>query len=327
MTLNYLGCKKGLLPFLLHVMAPVLTHATTFGDLFAGTGAVSAALKGRVGKVISNDAEQYSAVINEALLCCPFSHGLEEKISLLNALNGRDGRVTQLYSLQRLFFSRANAMKIDACRTELEAWRPSISKSDYTFLLASILVAADQVANTACVYASHLKTLKPAAQKDFIIVPLHRDAAPHVEHEAHRGDAQDLATQRGFDVVYLDPPYNHRQYSINYSFLNFLARYDTNDMVTGVGGIMTDRFRSKFCRRRHAEKAVSDLVSSLSAKHIFMSYNSEGIVPLDKLEGILSGLGRVTRHEMASKRFKSAKRDEPHKKKVTEFLFHLEKAA
>lgn len=321
MSLNYLGCKRGLLSFLLDHINPVLSESCTFGDLFAGTGSVGNAVKGRVRKVVANDTELYSVFINRAMLCSSYTPSLQEKIDQLNTVEGRDGLVTQKYSTERLFFSRPNAMKIDSCREQIESWRDSIPPQEYDFLLASLLVSADRVANTTCVYASHLKTLKPSAQKCFRVSPIHTDLTQANANEVFRNDVQDIIEQE-FDVVYLDPPYNHRQYSINYSFLNYLVRYDAADVVTGIGGIMRDRFRSKFCRRRHAAQAITDLVASLRAKHIFMSYNSEGIVPIDALNEILSRFGVVACHQIASKRFKSTKH-EGSQKQVTEFLFHV----
>ncbi len=322
MTLNYLGCKRGLLPFLLEHIDPVLSESCTFADLFAGTGSVGNSVQGRVGKVVANDTELYSVLINRALLCSSYTPCLQEKIDQLNTLEGREGLVTQKYSTERLFFSRQNAAKIDSCRQQIESWRDSIQSQQYDFLLASLLVSADRVANTTCVYAAHLKTLKPSAQKGFRVSPIHKERSLNNANTVYHGDVQDIVEQ-DFDVVYLDPPYNHRQYSINYSFLNYLVRYDPTDEVTGVGGIMRDRFRSKFCRRRHAEQAIADLIASLKAKHIFVSYNSEGIVHIDKVKEILTRFGaEVTCHQIASKRFKSTKHVGS-QKQVTEFLFHV----
>ncbi len=321
MTLNYLGCKRGLMSFLLDNIDPVLTESCTFADLFAGTGAVGNAVKGRVGKVIANDTELYSTLINRALLCSSYTPNLQEKIDHLNALEGREGLVTQKYSTERLFFSRPNAMKIDSCREQIESWRDSIPTREYDFLLASLLIAADRVANTTCVYAAHLKTLKPSAQRNLCVSPIHKERTQNNGNAVHHGDVLDIIAQE-FDVVYLDPPYNHRQYSINYSFLNYLVRYDPTDEVTGLGGIMRDRFRSKFCRRRHAAQAITDLMASLRAKHVFFSYNSESIVPIDKITEIMSRFGDVTCHQIASKRFKSTKHTGS-QKQVTEFLFHV----
>jgi adenine-specific DNA-methyltransferase len=321
MTLNYLGCKRGLLPFLLDHINPVLSESCTFADLFAGTGSVGNAVKGRVGKVVANDTEAYSALINRALLCSSYTPNLQEKIDQLNTLEGREGLVTVKYSSERLFFSRLNAMKMDSCREQIELWRDSIPPQEYDFLLASLLVSADRVANTTCVYASHLKALKLSAQKVLLVSPIHKEIAQTNGNAVSQGDVQDIVDHE-FDVVYLDPPYNHRQYSINYSFLNFLVRYDPTDEVTGVGGIMQDRFRSKFCRRRHAAQAITDLIASLKAKHIFLSYNSEGIVQIDKVKEIVSRFGSVTCHQIASKRFKSTKHTGS-QKHVTEFLFHV----
>ena len=53
-------------------------------------------------------------------------------------------------------------------------------------------------------------------------------------------------TSPEYDVVYLDPPYNQRQYSANYSPLNYMAHYDDTLEIYGKTGLIRDYFKSKF---------------------------------------------------------------------------------
>ena len=63
MTLNYIGSKKTLIPFIEKVINDNISYKEDsrliFGDLFAGTGIVGQTFSDRF-KIISNDVEYYS---------------------------------------------------------------------------------------------------------------------------------------------------------------------------------------------------------------------------------------------------------------------------
>src|SRR6185295_4218049 len=88
------------------------------------------------------------------------------------------------------------------------------------------------------------------------------------------------------DVLYLDPPYNHRQYGANYHVLETIAAYDY-PQLTGVTG-MRDYPRSRYCQPKSAKDVLADLVRAARAKHIFVSYNDEGVMSLENIQDILS---------------------------------------
>jgi adenine-specific DNA-methyltransferase len=126
-----------------------------------------------------------------------------------------------------MYFSDENAMKCDAIRIQIEKWREEkiISEEEYYFLLASLLENVDKVANTASVYGAFLKNLKKSAQNIFQLKPanfyLNDD-----ENKVYNLDVNDLIKNTSHDVVYLDPPYNTRQYGANYHLLETIAKYD-----------------------------------------------------------------------------------------------------
>jgi len=113
-----------------------------------------------------------------------------------------------------MYFSDENALKCDAIRSKIEEWKKEekINENEYYFLLASILEATDKVANTASVYGAFLKKLKASALKPLLLKPADLFLNDH-EHTIYNEDINKLIKTTSHDVVYLDPPYNHRQYS------------------------------------------------------------------------------------------------------------------
>jgi adenine-specific DNA-methyltransferase len=104
----------------------------------------------------------------------------------------------------------------------------------------------------------------------------------------------------GFDVAYVDPPYNQHQYGSNYHLLNTIALWDgiiPGDHETGgKAGIRKDwvKTRSDYCYRERAPSALADLLPGIDARYIFISYSTEGIIPFDELIDICMSRGRVT---------------------------------
>jgi adenine-specific DNA-methyltransferase len=149
-----------------------------------------------------------------------------------------------------------------------------VTESEYFFLLASLLEAIDKVANTASVYGAFLKALKKSAQK-----PLDLKAATYYlndhEHIVTNQDVGLLVQNSKHDVVYLDPPYNQRQYSGNYHILETIARYDSPEIHGKTGMRDCREQKSDYCSRAKVKKSYQDLIDTIDAKYIFLSYNDE----------------------------------------------------
>ena len=93
------------------------------------------------------------------------------------------------------------------------------------------------------------------------------------------------------DVLYLDPPYNARQYCSNYHVLETIARYD-NLELSGVTGLRdSSSQKSKFCSKRTVVETFEDLIKNAQFKYIFLSYNNEGLMSLDTIKEIMSSHG------------------------------------
>ncbi len=284
----------------------------TFCDIFAGTGIVGRTFKNKVKKVISNDIEHYSYILNK--------NYIENKIkipnseSLLSELNSlplcKNGFIFKNYCIgsgsNRQYFTDHNGKKIDTIRIKIEEWKSSkkINKKTYYFLLASLLESADKVANTASVYGAFLKHIKKSAQKNLILEP-----ADFIEsknsHKVFNEDSNTLIRKISGDILYLDPPYNHRQYGANYHLLNTISLYD-NFTPQGKTGLR-EYTRSKYCIKKDISNSFEELIKYAKFKYIFLSYNNEGLMNEKTTKDIMKKYGKYKLVKKKYQRFKADK--------------------
>lgn len=315
--MNYIGSKYSLLDFIDKTIKSVVGEDMSqlvFCDLFAGTGIVGRHFKTQVRKVIANDLEYYSYVLNRNYIG---NHkDIIEKeyyIEQLNALDGvDDGFIFTHYCLgggsERQYFSDDNGKRIDAIRMSIERWRRDNAISDdlYYFLLCSLIESADRFANTASVYGAFLKHLKKSAQKEFVLKPAIYQLNCN-EHEVYREDANSLIRRISGDVLYLDPPYNSRQYGANYHLLNTIAEYAPFTPKGKTG--LREYNKSNYCSKLTVHRFFEDLIREAQFKYIILSYNNEGLMPMDMIERIMSKYGTYQVFQSEYHRFRADKKE------------------
>ncbi len=328
--MNYIGAKNKLLPFLDTNITNTVgsLKGKVFCDIFAGTGAVGRYFKTRVSKIIANDMEFYSYVLNKNYIANHRPIDANMLIDELNSLVGVEGFIFENYAEggkeHRLYFSSENAKKIDAIRQKIEEWKNQnfLSENVYYFLLASLLECADKVANTASVYGAFLKSLKKTAQKPLILEPALFQINDN-SHDVFQRDSNDLIKDIDGDVLYMDPPYNARQYGANYHLLNTIALYDKFTPKGKTG--MRNYVRSKYCSNSSVSKTFEDLISNANFKYIFLSYNNEGLMSFDEIKNIMSRYGKYNVVSTDYQRFKADSNRANKADKTTEYLHILVK--
>lgn len=334
--MNYIGSKLSLLEFLEESINKVVDkNCNSFCDLFAGTAIVGSHFKRRGYKIIANDIQYYSYVLNRHyignhkelyfLKLVKEIPGLNN-ISLenrknfvcdyLSNLKGVKGFIYKNYcsggtkdkKQSRQYFSDANGMKCDAIRQKIENWKVEklINDDEYYFLITSLVESIDKYANTASVYGAFLKKLKKSAQNDLILKPAELIINDH-DHEVFNEDINSVVEKIKGDILYLDPPYNQRQYATNYHILETIAKYD-NPKIYGKTGLREYQDqKSLYCSRTQVKKIFKDLILRAKTKYIFLSYNNEGLMTLDDIKEIMSLRGKYGNFTKEYNRFKADK--------------------
>lgn len=338
--MNYIGSKHKLSSFIFETVTETCgtdLSQKIFCDLFAGTGIVGRIFRPHVKQVISNDVEYYSYVLNRNYIGNQLNFEYQGFLEELNSLKGDTGFVFENYSeggkAGRNYFTSENGQKIDAVRIQIETWKQTskISEDQYFFLLTSLLESADKVANTASVYGAYLKHIKKSAAKPLIIraailqEDLFSEYLSNQKNQIFQKDANQLIKEIKGDILYLDPPYNARQYGANYHLLNTIAKYDTF-VPRGKTGLR-DYYKSDWCRTGEALKSFEELIENAQFSFIFLSYNNEGLMSQEEVQKVMERFGKYSLKTKEYQRFKADKTENRNHKasKTFEYLHILEK--
>lgn len=270
---RYLGSKYRLTDFILSVVARECHDIRSVADIFAGTGVVAAAFAPHADVTV-NDILYSNSICHEAWLGRePFDprtvQALVEEYSA--ATPAEDNYMSENFS--DTYFSRSVCRKIGFIREDIErrSRRGEINGRERSLLVASLLYAMDKIANTCGHYdAYRMNGERPESLK--LLVPYVAEYEGHT-NTVYNTDANLLAPALHCDLVYIDPPYNSRQYCDNYHLLENVARWE-KPKVEGVARKM-DRsgLKSDYCKRNAAE-VFEDLVMNLDTRYILLSYNN-----------------------------------------------------
>lgn len=280
----------------------------TFCDIFAGTAVIARAFKKDVKKIISNDLEYYSFILNKNYICN--NREIADRDSYIEKLNSipliENGFIYTNYckgsGSQRQYFSDYNGKKIDAIRIEIQRLKDSkeIDEDLYYFLLSSLLISADKVANTASVYGAFLKTIKPLALKEMQLCGAEFEIGSG-GNEVFNEDSNSLIKKIKGDILYLDPPYNNRQYGANYHILNTIALYD--DFVPKGKTGRRAYNSSMYSKKKYVNDSLEDLIKNANFRYIFLSYNDDGLMSVDDVRDIMSKYGEYKLVKKEYRRF------------------------
>jgi adenine-specific DNA-methyltransferase len=323
MVLNYIGSKRTLAHRLVEEIKKEWSDLSgwNFCDVFAGTGALSMVMAPQVKSITVNDWEDFSVALLEAQFNSPvyFMNCYEEIEKKVKPVTGA---ITNTYSEigGRLFFTTLNAQKIDGYRLALRS--PSLTHQERNYLLGCLVSSADSIANVASVYGAYLKDIKTSAAQPFRLHPI---VPSQKRGNVLQMDADALCKNPELidpnTILYLDPPYNQRQYGANYFPLNAIVDISANEfLVSGVTGIPTAGYKkSAWCSKKTAPAALKSILEATPARRLVLSYNQEGNLTHAEITALFTQNGwRVRRIEIPYKRFASQKDLEPN---IMEYLF------
>lgn len=270
---RYLGNKYKLLPFITKIITEHCGDFNSFTDIFAGTGAVASAY---IDKQLTTNDILFSNYISNIAWFSPQNYDWDKLVSFISYYNDYNS-IEENYMTQNFadtYFSHDICSKIGFIREDIEDKKESkiINNREYAILLTSLLYAMDRIANTCGHYDAWRRNVDLSSQ----VLEMRMLAAEknlNINNICFNTDSNELASTIKSDVVYLDPPYNSRQYCDAYHLVENIARWEKPE-VFGVAKKM-DRtsLKSKYCTQS-APKAFDDLILKLDAKYILVSYNN-----------------------------------------------------
>jgi len=242
---------------------------------------------------------------------------------------------------ERMFFTSENAARIDGIRTLLHKWKSDdlLSEAEFYVLLASLIDAADVAANTTGVYGAYLKKFGGRPGKALEMkVPRLLLQSPAKPHRCYRKPAAEVAAEENFDLLYLDPPYNRRDYAANYHVPELIARgwFDAEPTLSGKTGMIEEfsGMRSDFCLKGKCAGALEAVIKAAveysGTRHILMSYSSEGLIPEEEIERIFRSAGKENTYVKLTRGYKRYRSDGDSEERsysgdtVEEFLYCVE---
>lgn len=325
LSIDYLGSKKSLFPLLNTVFQQYITKDTVFADLFAGTGVVGFnILKDYNCSVVSNDLQYYSYILlkaNQTFYTQEEINLINQKIDEYNNSDDIADFFTENYAPpERMYFTVENARRIDAIRIMLEEDKTHLPEKVYFYLLGNLISSVSSISNVSCVYAAYLKNWKKAALKPLKLLPYQDTGIKNSSLCLNENICNIL--DKKYDIVYLDPPYNTRQYANYYHILETLALWDY-PIISGITGMRDySSQKSDFCSKAKVKEAFSNIIRRLLAKVIIVSYNDEGLLSHEELVEILQNKGTVRVERQKYKKFKAQQGIE--REDVYEYIFVVE---
>lgn len=267
---RYLGNKYKLLGFIEDIIAEKCENIKSFCDIFSGTGVVGERFNNGEIKIISNDLLNTNCVCLKAFLGSKYD--IEENIiEKINHLNNLEAKKENYFSehFGGTFFTNENAKKTGAIREEIE--NISENEDEKNILLCSLLYAVDKIANTVGHYDAFRKKLDSVNPLKLLIPDI--DYSHNSQNEIYNEDANSLIRKVFCDVLYIDPPYNSRQYCDAYHLLENLSEWK-KPKVEGIAKKMNrSHIKSAYCLK-NATQAFEDLIRNANCKHILLSYNN-----------------------------------------------------
>lgn len=354
--ITYIGNKRRLLPFLykgfLKIREKVGRKKMVVFDGFVGSGAAARLLKAFASELHVNDLEDYAETLNRAYLANKSEINVKKLDEYINWLNenklrrktAAPGFIEKNYAPkddhnvqpgERVFYTNINAKIIDNLRRLVD----EVPEKYQHFCLASLLVKASIHTNTSGVFKGFHKhngnghfggrgenALTRIKKEIELDTPEFSDFECPVY--VYKKDLNRLVKDQKlpfFDLVYYDPPYNQHPYGSNYFMLNIINGGKPVAIQDGVSGIAENWNRSAYNKRGAAEEAMDQLLANTKARFIAISYNDEGIIPIDAFKKILSKYGKWELMEQDYNTYRGSRNLHNRDIKVKELLWVLEK--
>jgi adenine-specific DNA-methyltransferase len=303
--IKYIGSKRLLVEQIATLIAR-LPDVHSVLDLFSGTARVGHALKQRGYRVTANDHTSYAYKLAQCYVQADKARWHAEASRVLAELARvppAPGYFTQTFCIDSRYFQPKNGARIDGMREALAqmALHPELE----AIALVSLMEAADRVDSTVGLQMAYLKQWAARASND---IELRMPALVDGGGEASQLDALECARNGEYDVAYIDPPYNQHKYMNNYHVWESLVRWDKPE-VYGVACKRVDcrEYHSPFNSKPRIREALRELITSVRARYLLVSFNNEGYLSEQDVREVLSARGPVEVLSVDFKRYVGAK--------------------
>ncbi len=291
---RYLGSKTKLVPFIENILNKEGIQYRSFADIFAGTGVVANHFHEKadiiVNDILESNHQSYLAFFGKEKIDLQYISKLLNKYNELDQKELEPNYFSKNFS--NTYFDAPNSRRIGFIREDIEHLylTKKINNREKAYLITSLIYALDRIANTVGHYDAYRKV--KIAPKKLELRPL---AVKNRKYHAHiyRQDSNVLVTQIKADVVYIDPPYNSRQYSDAYHLLENIATWRKGRVFGVAKKIDRSHIKSRYSLKS-AGNAFSDLINNIEAKVILVSYNDMGT------NGASRSQSRISDHEILS---------------------------
>lgn len=351
--ITYIGNKRKILPFIERSLNQIGIKDYTFLDLFSGSGIVSRLAKVHgAKKIIANDLEYYSMVLNSVFLRNEEGDKKEFE-EMKNEILSKplfEGWVSENYAPkddndiqrgERCFYTHENALLIDSY---IEALRNEPCEVADMFL-APLIYEASVHTNTSGVFKGFYKNKQGIGQfggegKNALqricgkIDPQFPVFCPNeTENIIISADASTVVRDtkiveqaKGVDITYIDPPYNQHPYGSNYFMLNAIAKCKCPDEISKVSGIPKDWNRSIYNKRVEGVMQLLKDIENVDSKYVLLSYSSEAYLPIKDMVAELAKIGLITNlQEIDYNVFRGSRNLSNRPKKLQEYLITIRK--
>lgn len=314
---RYIGSKFKMIKFIKEIMLKEKIECSSFLDLFGGTGVVGDSFNDLKTKVYINDIlkSNYISFVswfgNEKI-------DKDKIIKYINKYNSLDNLEDNYfsYNFSNTYFNGDNCKKIGYIREDIEEnyTNNNLNLRERDILITSLLYAMDKIANTVGHYDAYRKNGDLNKKLELCMLDLKSNAI-NKNNKIFNEDSNELVKNIKADVVYIDPPYNSRQYSDAYHLLENVATWEKSDVYGVAKKIKRTELKSKYCSVS-APLAFKDLIENIDAKYIIVSYNnmgkkgagrSQAKISDEDIMNILSKKGKVKVFETAFKEFNTGK--------------------
>ena len=324
---RYLGSKTKLLSFIHETIQKEGIAFDSLLDLFAGTGSVADSFNNGEHKIIVNDILEcnrcsFNAFFGQEVID---ENKLKTYIESFNSVQPSEDNYFSI-NFADTFFSKDNCKKIGFIRDKIDSLfaKSEINAREKDYLITSLLYSMDHIANTV----GHYDAFRRGGDldKELILLPLQvASVRNNRNNEIYKEDSNELVKHIECDLVYIDPPYNSRQYCDAYHLLENVASWKKPEVFGAARKMDRSNLKSKYCENS-APRVFDRLIKDLNCKYIIVSYNNMGLKGVGRSQAKISDVdiirsleqkGKVTIYETEFNQFTTGKTNvEDHKERL-----------